>query len=609
MSPVQSSRLVRAVFAVLVVATVGTFFAAQALKTEVPVVLRFAAQPRHISPNGDRVRDAARVGFDLSEPAEASLSVIDSEGRPVREIFGERRLAGDTKHRFAWNGRDDTGRPVPDGAYRLRVVRRKQGRALDSIKKVIVDTRPPKVALTSVKPNVISPGIRGGAKRVRIRYRGPRNLNPEFRVWHTDVPGPPRIARRFRGDGKRTGVWDGSVRGGPTPEGSYAFTVRVRDLAGNLTQAPADPRPTAQGARPRTGAEVRRLTLQGPSLPVSAGSLAVLSVGPVARRFRYALSRLGSTAAIKTDRRRGRRLRVRIPAKARTGVYVVRVRAGGRRAVWPVAVSGRPVGGRRALNRPRPLVILPVATWQGRNSFDSDLDGFPDTLAGSSAIPADRPYADARLPAGLRREALPLLGFLDRERLPYDLTTDVALARREGPSLSNAPGVAIAGTETWVPRQLRDGLRREVVEGGLRVASFGDRSLRRTVAVVKGRLRDPSPPRPDDLFGERTRPFRTDEPAPLNQESDRLRLFGGVDSLFGDFSRFERSLRLPADARLLSAAGRDAGQPAFVGYRLGKGTVIRPGTPQWTRQLSESSLGLEVPRITKNIWRRLGGPR
>ena len=59
----QSSRLVRVVFALLVLATVGTFFAAQRLKTEVQVVLRFAGDPRHISPNNDGVRDstAARL--------------------------------------------------------------------------------------------------------------------------------------------------------------------------------------------------------------------------------------------------------------------------------------------------------------------------------------------------------------------------------------------------------------------------------------------------------------------------------------------------------------------------------------------------------------------
>jgi len=603
---VQSSRLVRAVFAALVVVTVGTFVAAQRLKTEIPVVLRFAAAPRHVSPNGDDFRDRTRVGFDLSEPATVSFGIVDSEGNQVRQLFKDRRLPGDSHNRFFWDGRGDDGRPVADGSYRMRVVRKDRGRVLDSIKRVIVDTKPPKVSIVSVTPNVISPGP---ATKVRIRYRGPRNIAPEYRVWHTDVPGKPRIARRFRGDGSRTGAWDGTVRGQPTPDGSYAITVLVRDRAGNLTETPAAPLPTAAAARSGTGVAVRRLTLQGPLTPISAGSIAVLRIGPVASRFRFSLTRLGSGARIRNDTRRGTRLRVKIPANARTGIYLVRVRAGGTTAVWPVPVAGTPAGGARAASRPRPLVVLPVATWQGENDFDSDLDGFPDTLQNARSIPADRPYAGGRLPAGLRSEAAPLLEFLDRAKLSYDLTTDIALAAGEGPALANAPGVAIAGTATWVPRQVRDGLRREVQEGGLKVVSFGDRSLRRTVALVKGRLRDPSPARPDDLFGERTRAFGTDAPAPLGEERDRLRLFRGVDRLFGSFSRFERSVALDPDARLLSAAGRDRGQPAFVGYGLGKGTVIRPGSPQWTAQLRESSLDVEVPRVTRTIWRLLAKAR
>ena len=74
----ESSKLVRAVFALLVLATVGAFFVTQSLKTEIPLVLRFGAMPRDVSPNGDRVRDSSSVGFDLSETADVSFSVIDS---------------------------------------------------------------------------------------------------------------------------------------------------------------------------------------------------------------------------------------------------------------------------------------------------------------------------------------------------------------------------------------------------------------------------------------------------------------------------------------------------------------------------------------------------
>jgi hypothetical protein len=107
--------VVRAVFALLVVATIAAFFATQQLKSEFPLVIRFAAKPKQISPNGDRYRDSTEVGFDLSEPAKVSFSIVDREGIEVRRIVDDRPLAGDAKHRFPWDGRDDDGDPVPDG--------------------------------------------------------------------------------------------------------------------------------------------------------------------------------------------------------------------------------------------------------------------------------------------------------------------------------------------------------------------------------------------------------------------------------------------------------------------------------------------------------------
>src|SRR3712207_2928691 len=126
----MAKPLVRAAFAALVLATIAAFFVTQQLKSEFPLVIRFAAGPADISPNGDGFRDTAVVGFDLSEPAGVTFAIIDPEGREVRRLVDGKRLAGDEKHRFIWNGRDEDGRVVPDGDYTMRVVRRDEGRVI-----------------------------------------------------------------------------------------------------------------------------------------------------------------------------------------------------------------------------------------------------------------------------------------------------------------------------------------------------------------------------------------------------------------------------------------------------------------------------------------------
>ncbi len=596
--------LVRAVFAVLVVATIAAFFTTQQLKGEFPLVIRFATKPAHFSPNGDDYRDTTEVGFDLSEPASVTFMVVDSEGSEVRRIVNERRLAGDAKHRFRWDGRDDDGNLVPDGTYRMRVVRRDESRVIDSVKKITVDRRPPRVTLLSAEPSVVATGLPGETPRVRLRYRGPANRAPVFRVFRTD-DGKPHIVRRFRGGPNRSAVWDGQVSTGPertapAPEGDYAFTVAVRDSAGNQTEAPL-PVPRAALARAGTGVSVRRFTLRGPLSAVAAGAFAHLEVGPVDRSFNWVVSRLGDPKAVLHGGRVGGRFRIRIPRKTRTGVYLVRVRAGAQRAVWPLAVAGLPP--RSARGRDRPLVVLPALTWQGLNRMDDDADGFADRLPFARAVRVDRPFASGGLPPRFEAEVSPLLRWLDRERLAYDLTTDLALARREGPALGNAPGVAFAGSELWVPEELMERLRDYVADGG-RVAAFGAESFKRTIELRGDSARNPSRPRRENAFGEQTELKRTSQ-APLTVFEDGLGLFEGMSSFVGEFTVFEASHNLPRGARRITAAGRDSGQPAFLAIALGGGIVLRAGTPQWARELEESALSLELPQVTKRIWRML----
>jgi hypothetical protein len=599
--------LVRAVFALLVVATIAAFFVTQQLKSEDALVLRFAAKPQQFSPNGDGTRDRSQVGFDLSRPATVSFYVLDREGTEIRRLVDDRALAGDTKHRFTWDGRDDDGVPVPDGFYRMRVVQRSEGRVINSSKRIKIDRKPPQVELVETVPGVIAPREPGQEIEVVVRYRGPSNSAPEFRVFRTDVAGEPLVVRRFRGNESRRGVWHGEVASGPdqtepAPDGDYAFTVTVRDKAGNPAVAPEEI-PAAPTARAGTGVSVRSFTLSGPLEVVPAGSAVTLEVGPVDRSFDFVMSRYGDPDPIRRGGRIAGEFRVHVPSDARTGVYLVRVRAGRDRAVWPLAVAGLPQS-RRAAERPRPLVVLPAISWQGLNSVDDDLDGFADSLPQGRSVGLNRPFGSGGLPPRFASEVGPLLRYLDRERLAYDLTTDVSLARGEGPSLGNAPGVALAGSALWLPEPLLRRLRDEV-EDGLRVASFGADAFRRTVRLEGDRLSNPSGRRRVDAFGEGTGLLRTSN-APLTVFEDGLGLFEDLDEFFGDFTVFEESSGLPTESRRIATAGRDPRRPAFVAFGLGGGIVFRSGTPQWARELEEERLGEEVPLVTNRIWRLLG---
>jgi FlgD Ig-like domain len=471
------SPLVRAAFAVLVLATIAAFFLTQQLKSEAPVVLRFAVRPRAISPNGDGVRDRARVGFDLSAPATVTFSIIDGHGRVVRTLVEHRRLAGDRKYRYVWDGRDSRGRVVPDGVYRMRIVRPGEDRPLKSIKTILVDTRPPPVELTAARPSVIAPEP-GRPARVRISYRGPRNVAPEFRVFRTDS-GPTRVVLRLRGDHTRSALWDGFVRGHPAVDGDYTFSVTVRDEAGNRAVAPA-PIPTRAVARPGTGVAVRHLTLIGRLRAVRAGGVARFAVGPTPRPVRFELIRLGSRRPLLAGRRRAGTLLLRVPRRARAGLYTVSVRYGAYSASWPLALDR----GRRG-----PLVVLPLLTWQGENPVDAERDGFAETLRSARSLPLGIPFAGGALPPDLLRRAAPVLRELDRLGLPYTLVTDLDLVSGLG---RGAGGAALAAPERWATPALMSALRGV---GRLAVAGrFSPRPVRLArgdIVLVPGRLSAP----------------------------------------------------------------------------------------------------------------------
>ena len=580
------ATVAKVVFALLVVATVGAFFVTQRLKRSAPVI-RHVMLPLYISPNGDGRKDRAVIKFRLPKADDrVTVSITDANGDEVRRL-AERRL-GKGRHRFVWNGHDGSGSVAPDGFYYLRVVLAGQGRGTITRRGIQLVTARPKPKLLSVSPTHLGTAQ---TRAITLRFSGPSKAAPVFSVYRTDA-GPPRLVQRFAGAaGSNEGRWDGRIRGLPAPAGTYAFAVTVENRALVAGSSPRRLPPSPASALPGTGVTIGGLAAAPPLEPVGAGSAADITVAGVTGRVRFALSPLGGGRPLRRGVGQPPVLRIGVPRSARTGVYVLRLSARAGSARVPVAVRARNAGG-------RVLLVLPSITWQGLNPVDDDADGFPDTLDDARSIPLTRPLAGGRPPAGFYSEVAPLVRFLASNHLPYDLTTDVALASGRGPGFGGHRGVVFAGSERWFTEALDRRLRAYVERGG-RVASFGTDALRRTVALTPTRLAEPSPPQETNVLGEETAPASSAAAPLVVNPGDSLGLFSGTDGFIGLFTRFEQSRRRVGGTRIAASAGRDPGHPAFVAYKLAGGLVVRTGTPQWSRMLSTDT---EVASVTKSLW-------
>jgi hypothetical protein len=226
----------RVAFAVLVVATMAAFVVTQHLKRSPPILLHAAVRPAHISPDGNGTQDSARIGFQVKRSDEATVTVVDSAGDPVRSL-GRRAAHTGVLVRLAWNGRTDAGGVAPEGRYRVRVDLRRAGRSITLPGGVSVDTHPPEVVVLRVRARAHSRGF-------AVRLKGYISRAPVLLVYRVSRGRARLVARRPGRPGGALG-WEGEIRGHPAPPGTYELAIRVRDLAGNLASLPPQLPPTA----------------------------------------------------------------------------------------------------------------------------------------------------------------------------------------------------------------------------------------------------------------------------------------------------------------------------------------------------------------------------
>jgi hypothetical protein len=592
----------------LVGATFGAFFVAQRLKGAPQVVQLHGIV--WFSPNGDGIRDVADVSLKMRKTDTVTADIVDDAGDAVRRVVAPREASAGGFLRLQWDGRDDEGRRVPDGVYRVRVAFARQGRSIVVPRLLHLDTQAPHPRVVKIEPaQVVGPK----APEMRITVRGVSRRNRMFfRVVRTDQGGRQVVARGVRAPGLHRWKWD--ARG--VPAGVYVVQLAVRDRAGNVGRTPRaiPPRP---GEKPTPGGiTVRNLAVQPPLRPVTAGKKAAFFVDSRRRPYTWDVRRMGASRPVRRGRvaaAEAKPLRVRAP-EGRSGLYVLELQSGGAEMRVPFLVQ--------AASHADVLVVVPAITWLGLDPVDDPpvLDGIPDTLARTGGnVRWPRVFAaEDGLPAGLKSDVKPLLTFLDRAGVRYDLTSDLDLALSTSPRASDRKGVLLAGSERWVTRPLARRLRRFVLDGG-RVAVFGTDTLRRGVTLRadasgrSGELSHPTQASGQDPFGDRLGALDTGKAEPVQQLAGdpAYGLLTGFDGTLDGFSAFEEA-EPPAGggrAKVLAALGRgEAGDDrpsALTATRLGDGLVVRVGLPQWTRRLSDP----EVSQITRNIVDLLRGKR
>ena len=596
------SLVARFAFALLVIATFSAFFVAQRLKAAPLLVQEVTARPI-FSPNQDGRNERARWAFLLKRDDELTASVVDAEGDEVVTLVDGRDVPAGQRVQIRWDGRDGEGAMSPDGIYRLRLGLREQGRAITLTPSAQKDTVPPRTEVLSIGPESdagpeILPRADGDPAEVRVAVPGRRR---QLEIWRTDV----RPARQLLGpvdlpDGpsQQTWRWDGvGADGEAVPAGTYLVVVRSRDRAGNVAESvaglPTDP-PYGERLPGRGGIRVRYLSAQAPAAPVAAGEPMRVAVASPGGAFTWSVRRAGSPEERIGPERRTRSQIVRLRAPGgQSGLYVFEARRGDRVVRAPFLVQGK---------RSRSvLVVMPDTTWQGRNRLDDGGDGWPDTLEGGRPVEIARPYGDGELPGDLRELGAPLLIHLDREGRRYDLTSDIALGRGEGPRLTGHSGVILAGEVRWLSDEVQRGLRRFAQRGGT-VMVTGPDSLRRSVRLTPNRLLEPRPPADRTVFGLRLGPLERapGTPVTLIALDDEIELFAGTEGRFTGIETFEPVVSTAPGTEVVAAAVTEGAQRrVLVGARVGRGLVVHTGLPDLPARLDEDP---ELAALMERTW-------
>ena len=293
----------------LLVATATAFAVTERLKLEDSPVLGtaidglFSPVCTKCPPNSRN----ATIRFRLRREESIRLDIANSSGTIVRRGVGS-GVFGQASHVFAWDGRDASGRVVPDGVYKAELTLQDENRTFEFPQEIRVDSTPP--TIVDVKPPrpVFSPDGDGRADWVNLRYRF---SEPAYAILYLDGRRLPGRSHSRRPVGARQ--WYG--RG--LPPGDHRLALAAQDLAGNISPSTREfPVRIRYVELPKSRYVVRGRTLR-------------VRVSTDVKNVRWELGGRSGTV---------HRHVFRIPVPSQPGRYVLTVTANGKRARATVIV-------------------------------------------------------------------------------------------------------------------------------------------------------------------------------------------------------------------------------------------------------------------------------
>lgn len=208
---------------VLVVGLLGgsaaAFAVTERLKLERSPI--FATQVgKVVSSSGRRVK----IDFRLRKADNLSVAIVDSRDQVVRALVSSHHVvAGPQK--LNWNGRDDSGSPVPDGVYKPRVHLASAHRTILLPNPIVVDTKVPQISLSGRNLTVVSPDGDARHDYLKVSFKTSEPARAE-------LYSNGRLVVKQRSFSTRSLQW-GRGNGMPARPGLYRLQLRAIDEAGN----------------------------------------------------------------------------------------------------------------------------------------------------------------------------------------------------------------------------------------------------------------------------------------------------------------------------------------------------------------------------------------